>query len=106
MTLDATKGNANDEIGSLEDMGVKEAKGTSGLIEPAPGCVLHITKEKEIGFDLGRAEVFWGTPEVSGETGDGIDVDLYGSLGVVANAHEGAHPFTQGSGDHDRSPFN
>jgi hypothetical protein len=43
--------------------------------------------------------------EEESEAGNERDVRFRGSLGPVANAQGLQHSLTQGSSDHDRSPF-
>jgi hypothetical protein len=60
---------------------------------------------KEVVLDPGNAEAIGRAVEEESEAGDESDIRFRGSLGPVANAPGLQHSLTQGSRDHDRSPF-
>ena len=57
---------------------VEEPQGAEGLVVVAPGGVLLLDEEEEVGADLGRPEALGRLAEVLGEGGDALDVDLDG----------------------------
>ena len=57
---------------------VEEPQGGEGLVVIAPGDVLLLDEEEEVGADVGRPQALGRLAEVLGEGGDALDVDLDG----------------------------
>ena len=106
MLLAAAVRDADDQVGPVYDVKVEEAEGTDGLIEQAVRDLLLIAKEEEVPLDLGKAQTIWSAMKEQSETRDEREVCARGAGREVANAERLQHPLTQGSRDHDRSPFN
>jgi hypothetical protein len=87
-------------------MEVEEAQRTDGLIEQAVRDLLDVAKEEQVLLDLGKLHAIGRAAEEQSEAGNERDVGAHGALGEIADAHRLLHPLAQGSGDHDRSPFN
>src|SRR5262249_17988476 len=74
---------------------VEEAEGGEGLVVIAPGGVLLLDEEEEVGPDIGRPRALGRLAEVLGEGGDALDVDLDGQGRVVAESHVLDHSLAQ-----------
>lgn len=106
MLLAAAVRNADDQIGPIQDVEIEEAQSTDGLIEQAVRDLFVVAKEEQVLLDLREAQTIGGAVKVESEPRNEREVGARGALGEIADAHRLLHPLTQGSCDHDRSPFN
>jgi hypothetical protein len=107
VTFAMTVRDALDQFGPVEDVQIEEARGTDALVVPAVRDLLHVAEEEQVLLNLGTPEPVRGAAEVSGKTGNHMDVDVLGAGGHVADAQGLAHLLAErgGGSDHERSPF-
>ena len=56
MTLAPAIGNADDQIGTIENVEVEEAERGDDLVEEAPGHLADIAEQEQVLLDLGKTE--------------------------------------------------
>jgi len=94
------------QIRPVHDVEVEEAESSDGLFEEAVRDLILVAKKEEVLFDLWEPKTIGRAVEEQSETRDERDVRDSGTGREIANAERLQHPLTQGSTDHDRSPFN
>jgi hypothetical protein len=95
-----------DQVGPIHDVEVEEAESADGLIEQAVRNLLLIAKEEEVPLDVGQVQTIGRAMKEEGEARDQGDVGARCPRRKIAYAEGLEHSLTQGSRDHDRSPFN
>jgi hypothetical protein len=106
MRLAAAVRDVQDQIRPVHHVEVEEAQRSDGLFEEAVRDLHLVAQEEQVLLDLGEPQTIGRAVEEQGETRDERDVRARGTGREIADGERLQHPLTQGSTDHDRSPFN
>jgi len=79
VTLAMTERDALDQFGSIQDVQIEEAQGADALVVPAVRNLLHVADKEQVLLNVGTPEPVGGAAEMSGETGNHVDIRVLGA---------------------------